>query len=365
MKNMVHNNAKIVISIVVSVLSIFILWFTLSSGKEKPSKVEQFIEQHMRNENGTWATYLQEAPSVDQNIVAGREALSESLGLWMQYAILQQDQSRLNESVEVLRRYFISPQKYIYWKLQPSGQSDVSTNALGDDLRIVDSLLKAYALWKDEAYLSIAKDITSTLQTEVQHSGYFVDFHDFKNKISSDTLSLVYIDISALKGMLNNGLISDSEYTQHKDLLLQMPSDGPFYPKTYQVQSKKYTYDESVNLIDQLIVGIHLTEAGKKPEELVQFLKQEFEQRHQLVGRYNLATHAPNVTYESPAVYGLAMLLAIQCDDVDWAKQLQKRMVSFRDQDKDYPGGYVFDNNTHFFDNLFPLLAETTLNTER
>lgn len=365
MKKLVHNNAKVVISIVVSFLGIFIIWFALSSDKEKPSLTEQFIEQHMRNENGTWATYLQEAPAVDQNIVAGREALSESLGLWMQYAVLQQDQLKLNESLDILETYFLSPQKYIYWKLHPSGQSNVSTNALGDDLRIVDSLLKAYAMWKDEKYFNVAKDIASTLRSDVWRDGYFVDFHDFKQNDSSDTLSLVYVDLSALKGMLNNSLISDSVYEQHKNLLLQMPSDGVFYPKAFKVQSKQYTYDESVNLVDQLIVGIHLTEAGQQPAELLQFLKHEFKQRHQLMGRYDRATRVPDVTYESPAVYGFAMLLALQCDDVKWAEQLQKRMLSFRDQDKAYPGGYVFDNNTHFFDNLFPLLAETTLNNDR
>lgn len=365
MKNLVHNNAKIVISIVVSFLGISIIWFALSSDKEKPSLTEQFVEQHMRNENGTWATYLQDAPAVDQNIVAGREALSESLGLWMQYAVLQQNQFKLNESLDVLESYFLSPQKYIRWKLQPSGQSDVSTNALGDDLRIIDSLLQAYTIWKNEKYLSVAKDIVSTLRSDVQRNGYFVDFHDFKQNDSSDTLSLVYVDLSALKRMLNNRLISDAVFEQHKNLLLQMPSDGVFYPKAFQVQSKQYTYDESVNLIDQLIVGIHLTEAGQQPTELVQFLKDEFKQRQQLMGRYDRANRLPDVSYESPAVYGLAILLALECDDVKWAKQLQKRMSSFRDQDKAYPGGYVFDNNTHFFDNLFPLLAETTLNNDR
>lgn len=364
MKKLVHNNAKTVITIIVTFLGICIIGSVLHYGKEQPSNTADFINQHMRNANGTLATYLQDAQTTDPNIVAGREALSESQGLWMHYAVMQHDQQTFDESLQLLTTYFLTPQKYIQWKLRPTGHSEVSTNALGDDLRIIDSLLKAYAVWNDEKYLNLAKEISSTLQTEGKQNGYFVDFHDFKRNESSQTLSLVYVDLSALKKMKANHLITSNEYDQYENLLLHMPNDGVFYPKSFDVYSKQYTYDESVNLIDQLIVGIHMAEAGQQPTPLIQFLKSEFEKRHQLMGRYNRQTREPDVSYESPGVYGLAILLALKGDDVQWAKQLEDQMLKLRDQDSAYKGGYVFDNNTHIFDNLFPLLAETTLNND-
>ena len=51
------------------------------------SPTVSFVQDHMTNPNGTIATYLQDATSERADIVAGREALSESLGLWMQYAV--------------------------------------------------------------------------------------------------------------------------------------------------------------------------------------------------------------------------------------------------------------------------------------
>ncbi|WP_235550710.1 glycosyl hydrolase family 8 [Paenibacillus sp. Soil787] len=329
--------------------------------KISTSATEKFIQQYMINPNGTFATYLMDDVSVNADTVAGREALSESMGLWMQYAVLKQDQSMFESSYRLLKSHFISPQNYIIWKLSPNGQVSVTTNALGDDFRIIDSLLNASILWNDDEYQELAKEISDTLVTSVQMNGYFVDFHDFLRDESPSTLSLPYVDISALKKMNQKGIIDNSTYVKYSDLLLKMPDDGVFFPKVFDVNTKQYVFDESVNIIDQLIVGIHCAELGRKSEGLISFLKTEFEHQGKLMGRFTRANRKADVTYESPSIYGLAILLAIKSDDHDWAKKLYKRMISLRDQDKSYIGGYVFDKNTHIFDNLFPLLAETAI----
>lgn len=370
MKNLVYKRAKIVIIIVLATICITattLLLFRNPDKENTTAMTAHFIEQSMRNDNGTLATYLKAAPSEQPDTVAGREALSESLGLWMQYAVAVGDQAKFDESVRIMSTYFLSPQKYIQWKLQPGGQSSVTTNALGDDLRIVDALMRASALWDkplnaETTYLELAKEIGAVLKTSVQKHGYFVDFYDFQRKETPDTLSLVYVDLSALQGMRLQEIMSTADYDKYEHLLLQMPDDGIFYPQVFHVTTGEYTYAASVNLIDQLIVGIHLTETNRRPEQLMSFLKKEFQNKRKLMGRYNRKARTPDVAYESPGVYGLAILLALKCDDVPWAKQLYDRMIQFRGQDPDYPGGYVFDGNTHIFDNLFPLLAETELN---
>ncbi|MEX3618442.1 glycosyl hydrolase family 8 [Paenibacillus glucanolyticus] len=348
---------------------IFFITYSILQNRENPDMTAAFIEEHMRNDNGTLATYLKPAPSEHPDIVAGREALSESLGLWMQYAILSGDQAKFDESVQLLTTYFLHQNKetYIRWKLRPDGRSDVTTNALGDDLRILDALLKASRLWdNNESYLPLAKRIGSTLQASSQTKGYLVDYHDFERNESPAVLSLVYADISALREMEQIGILSSQDYARYQDLLFHMPNDGVFYPKTFQIGSGQYEYDTSVNLIDQLIVGIHLAEMNHPPRKLIPFLKEEFQQNGQLVGRYHRETRKPDAAYESPAVYALAIILALKTDDLPWAQQLYDRMTQFRGQDPAYPGGYVFDGNTHAFDNLFPLLAEAMLkNTAR
>lgn len=328
-----------------------------------PSPTVSFVQKHMTNSNGTLATYLQDASSEDPNIVAGREALSESIGLWMQYAVTKNDQVLFEQSYDLLKTYFLMPQNYIAWKLDADGTSHVTTNALGDDVRIVGVLLKAADQWEQgrEEKLATASHIVRTLTQSVQNKGYYVDFHDFSNGSSPDTLSLVYVDLQALHAMEQHEMLEPGTYIKYESLLKNMPDDGVFYPKTFNVVTKKYTYDDTVNLIDQLIVANHLTATDRRPDKLIAFLKKEFDTRHQLPGQYKRMGRTPAVSYESPSVYGLALLLAVQSSDPKWAKQLYNHMITLRSLDNAYPGGYVFDGDTHMFDNLFPLLGETEL----
>lgn len=362
-----RKSTLLIIVIAAVIASITFISYSIIDHKENLDVTAVFMDEYMRNDNGTTATYLKPAPSEHPDIVAGREALSESLGLWMQYAVLSEDQIRFEDNVRLLTTYFLdqNPKPYIRWKLQPDGQAEVTTNALGDDLRILDALLKAYKLWGQEEYLQLAKDIGASLKANSQTDGYFVDYHDFKRNESAAVLSLVYVDISALREMRDNEILTASDYEGYEDLLLRMPSSGVFFPKTCRIASGQYEYDTSINLIDQLILGIHLAEMGHPPKELMLFLKEEFLNNQRLYGRYDRETRKPGTDYESPAVYGLAMILAIKTDDLPWAEQLYDRMIQFRGQDRAYPGGYVFDGNTHAFDNLFPLLAETQFTQAR
>ncbi|WP_145408993.1 glycosyl hydrolase family 8 [Paenibacillus xylanexedens] len=330
---------------------------------DERSPTVAFVQHHMTNPNGTLASYLQDATSEEPDIVAGREALSESLGLWMQYAIAKNDEALFKQNYDLLTTYYLMPQKYIAWKLDAEGESSVTTNALGDDLRIIGALLSAAELWEQDkaSVLETAAELTKTLNQSVQMEGYYVDFHDFSNGISSDTLSLAYVDLPALKAMEQHELLEPGTYEKYGDMLKSMPDDGVFYPKSFNVTSKTYIYDDKVNLIDQLIVANHLATTSHKPDKLISFLKKEFKTRKQLAGQYKRSDHTPVVAYESPSVYGLAILLAIKSGDPKWAKQLYNHMITFRSQDPNYPGGYVFNGNTHAFDNLFPLIAETEL----
>jgi len=346
------------------VVGVALGWWWYSSMVDKPSRsTEQFILKHMTNSNGTLASYLQADTSEHPDIPAGREALSESLGLWMEYAVMKEDQQLFESGYRVLTDRFLNDQKYVTWKLEPDGSSTVNTNALGDDFRIIRALLGASNLWEQEggAYEQTAEVISKTLHEQVRNNGYFVDFNDFKHSYVPDTLSLVYVDTVALRGMRDKGWIEQAEYDQYEQMLLTVPEDGPFFPRTFNVLSGEYQYADEVNLIDQLIVGIHMVEAGRRPDALIEFMKREFAEHGVLKGRYAAGTLQAQVDYESPAVYGLAILLALDMDDRPWAEQLYARMITFRMNHGTYAGGYVFDQNTHMFDNLLPLLAERAL----
>ena len=344
----------LIITIIIFVLSVIVI-MKLTNPRVS---TEKFVRNYMFNPSGTIASYLQDAPSTDPNIVAGREALSESLGLWLEYGIVMKDQKLFAEMTEQLRSKFMSPLGHIYWKLNKDGTSNVTTNALGDDLRIIRTLLQAYELWGEYSDLQLAKKLTAYLMDKTRLNSYFVDYYDEDNHYLSSTLSLVYVDVTAFQLMERHQLISADKYNKYINILKQVPQDTLFYPKLYEIKSKKYIYDEKVNLIDQLIVAMHVGEAGMSNKPLLQFLQEQYTQHHKIYGVYHRQTLEPEVQYESPAVYALAILLALQQNEREWAEKWYDRMLSFQMQNGKYAGGYVFDNNTHAFDNLFPLLAE-------
>lgn len=321
---------------------------------------KRFITMNMTNPNGTLATYLQEAQSVNPEMAAGREALSESLGFWMQAALESRDLAEFEKSYDILTRYFIADRQYIVWKLNPGGEAKVSTNALGDDLRIIGALLDGAKVWKKghPEWKETARDLTETLLSRSQNNGYLVDFYDFSRQEMPDTLSLPYVDLPALQGLLQEGLLDEETYIRYHSLLRNMPNDGVFYPKSFNVVTKEYTYEPKVNLIDQLLIAMYAGETGRDQAPLHQFLKKEFEQAGKLAGQYTRADRKAAVNYESPSVYGLAINFALQRGDRPFAAKLYKRMQTFKGKDARYPGGYVFGKNTHIFDNLLPLLGE-------
>lgn len=326
---------------------------------------KSFIAKNLTNPNGTLATYLQEAKSVSPELAAGREALSESLGLWMQAALASNDQAAFEKSYETLNRYFVTDQDYIAWKLSPEGRAEVSTNALGDDLRIIGALLEGARKWKDHPeWRARAIDLTETLLNRSQKNGYLVDFYDFSKQEAPDTLALAYVDLSTLKGLMQEGVLDEGTYRRYHTLLQEMPDDGVFYPKSFNVVTGEYKYEVTVNLIDQLLVAIHAGETDRDQAHLYQFLKQKFDQTGKLFGQYMRTNRTAAVKYESPSVYGLAIMLALQQGDRPLAEQLYEHMLTLKGHDVRHPGGYVFEANTHIFDNLLPLLGEYALENE-
>ena len=165
--------------------------------------------------------------------------------------------------------------------------------------------------------------------------------------------------------MKKRHLVDSKLYDNMMKILNEVPSQNGFYAKSYDVVDKKYLFDDQINMIDQVIVALHQAEVGIKTESFHLFLKNQFSDNGVLYGRYMRETHMPSVSYESPSVYGFAILYCLEIGDEDFAESLYRRMVAFRERNKEnqFYGGYSINsrNDTHIFDNLVPLLAEETL----
>lgn len=329
--------------------------------KPKYLKTETFVNTYMTNGNGTLATYLAETPKVSPDTASGREALSEALGLWLQYSVAKNDRMLFDRHYALLKKYFIAPQGYVYWKISPDGAASVSTNALVDDLRIIDALYSAAQKWDNAEYAATADGIGRITSSYLIKGGLLTDFFDFKYKNSPDSLTLSYLDVKPLSILRQRGILPAPVAEKTLGLLRELPSDGVFFPKTYHIKTGTYTYDASINLIDQLLVALQRNQAGVASPELMAFLKQQFYQNRVIYGNYTRQTREPAAAFESPAVYALVILYSLQAGDRQFAVDVYQRMIQFRQQKGIYAGGYVSRGETHIFDNLYPQLAELTL----
>jgi len=325
------------------------------------TQTERFIKKHMLNPNGTLATYLVETPVISPDLAHGREALSESLGLWLEYAVENKDKALFQQNYAILRQYFFAPEGFVYWKISPEGQSDVTTNALVDDLRLVGALLAAYQLWGQAEWADTAGSIGKAVSLYLAKDNTFVDFYDRKYNKSADVLTLSYLDPRPLKRLGQLNAAEQPLYERGVAVIQAIPNDGTFFPKSYHLPSRQYAYDPVVNLIDQLLIALHRASQGIPSPELTAFLKNEFQMQGLIYGGYDRMTHEAPVKFESPSVYALAILYSLERNDTEWALALYKRMLQLQHGSGEYQGGYVSDNQTHIFDNVFPLLAEVRL----
>lgn len=322
---------------------------------------EMFIRSKMLNEDETLKTNLRPQMNTNQNIALGDETLSESIGLWLLYALEKNDQALFKRNVNVLKSTFLKQSGLIAWKLG-NAQAEVSTNALIDDLRIVEALYKAAFLWEEEAYIKLANKIAQTIISKNTVDGMFVDFYDFEAEWSSQSLTLSYLNPVALFEMYQQQQISEDLYLKTIDFLQNIPMRNQLFPVSYDLEKKEFAYHEDVHLIDQLYVFYHRVQSGGFAEDFWEFITGAFEHDGLLYGRYDAQTKTPTVEYESPAVYGLAILSAIEIMDYEFAEDVYYRMLRHRtlDPESDLYGGYIDYNtgDTHIFDNLIPLLAE-------
>ncbi len=335
--------------------------------KKKPKKfpTESFIVRCLQNNNGTLATYIKDSNIVDEDLVKGREALSETLGLWMLYALEIEDKQLFDETYQNLQNYFLEKDGYISWKINASGKSYVYTNALVDDFRIIDALLQADKKWGNENYVETANLISRYVNKFSKNNNVLTDYYERRLNYSSNHVTLSYIDPLALKKLKKRNWIDSQIYDNTLAILQDAPLKNGFYPKSYHVRKQSYKFDRDVNMVDQVLMAYHQSKVGIVSAEFLNFVKAEIERHGIINGKYDIQTKEPTVEYESPAVYGFLIMYALEMDEVDFARKLYERMIAFKDNDykSPYYGGYSISEvgDTHIFDNLVPLLAERKL----
>ncbi|SDO23725.1 glycosyl hydrolase family 8 [Alkalicoccus daliensis] len=350
---------------------VLVIMFTLNSQASEETALstpatETFINTWLRNDNDTLATYIKPGEELDEDLVKGREALAETLGLWMEYALEKEDETMFKEAYDQLHEYFLENDGFINWKITEEGESRISSNALIDDIRIAAALTYADAKWVDGAYLQTAEKISNYLNQHNVREGIFTDFYERKDKYASSVITLSYIDETSLNLLVQKAGLNHTAAENTIKVLREAPIENSFYPKSYNVEEKEYVFDDEINIVDQAITAYHQGAAGERSDSLLSFIKEEMAERGAVHGIYERETEAPLVDYESPAIYAYLIMYSLRIDEEGLAEEIYHRMKEFQVSKRrsDYYGGYgVTDQDTHIFDNINPLIAEEKMNT--
>lgn len=332
------------------VLTIFLLTSCAVPQKieNKPplSSTEQFVVEQLMTEEHLLQTDLQQQKDV---------FLSESVGLWLTYLGKKGDIGRFQEQVEVLEKYFIKNQ-FIIWRID--GQQASTVNAFIDDLRIIHALLEAGEQWEMPQYIRLAKKLGEPLVQQGMREGIFVDFVDIYSFEKANTITLSYIMPEALNKMVQYDILSEQQMQQQVNVLQNAtPTSSGFYPKSYDVVTKKYAYDQELHMIDQLYTAFNKLQLGESTEMFTTWLLQLYERDGRIYGRYDAETNLPSVTFDSPAVYALATSYMLGLGNEEMAKRFFEQMNALKNNEET---GYidVKTSATHVFDNLMPLVTE-------
>ncbi|TYR78653.1 glycoside transferase [Priestia megaterium] len=331
------SNYLIILFILVTGICITLNYWASS----KKQAVVNTVHHHYKNTEGLIRTY-------------GRENdvhyLSESIGLYMEYLLLTQNKEEFEEQFTLLQRDFLIHQNketFVKWELSEK----TSTNALIDDLRLMNVLTEAGHVFKEKRYKVAANKVQSTLLHTHLKNKQLIDFYDWSSNTQANTLHLSYINYSALKHMNN---LSASSYEE----ILEKGEDpaSPFFLEVFNIDKQAYEKADSkqINMIDQLLIACQYEEiTGEPPAKFDAWLRQEWANKGKIYGNYNRTELSPSEAYESSAVYALATLYFLQQKDDTAARELHGKLL-------EQPPFSAEANyaDIHFFDYMYSMIAD-------
>ncbi|WP_084243370.1 hypothetical protein [Planomicrobium okeanokoites] len=301
----------------------------MMGGCGKMESVQEQVEKNYTNADGLIHAYPTEQDS---------EYLSETLGLYMEYLTLVEDDENFSKQVEVLKNHFVAQENnhsFIRWRLSEKA----STNALIDDIRIIKALEQASDIFGNEEYRTLADKLSEAVSSVQSEGGYTVDFYDWSLRMPAERLTLSYLD--------DNGAITPESY----GLLDKVDTGEVFSPEYYDTAAEQYISSNEVHMIDQLLIALNREKSGQPSEQFAEWLKEEWNREQKLFGRYDRQTLKTTVDYESLAVYYYLYAYFSTLGETELADEVFQHT-------KEIAADGMLDN-AHFFDFIhYQMLAQ-------
>lgn len=318
---------------------------------------EKFVQRYLFNANGTPAAYLQDTPDVSADKPRGRDATSAGMGLWLQYAVTKQDKALFTQGYDVLLRYFMTEEGLVHWRLDSAGKAKDAANQLADDLRIMDALFAAEQLWGNHEWGKTAEIIGRALVDNQMNNDILVDFYDYKYQSCPEKVSLSFLSSAGLRQLAEKGMLDKPVYEKNVAVVKAIPNDGVFFAAEYNVEDGEYAYEETVDMLSQVLILRNRAALGMADNQFVKFIKNEFYTHHAVYSVYQRAEKKAAGAAESPAVYALLSMYFIDGGDIYLARDLYKKMLELQSTSPAYNGGYASQGDFSIINNIYPQLA--------
>lgn len=345
-----------------------------SSGIMSSSEYQSLIDKAVKGPDASLLSFVQKNMISDggmytgterknEVVPSGRDVLSESQGLLMQYAVLSDNRDLFDKTWEYTRENMQSDGLFSWYVTEDGSKAD--SDALLDDMRIYSALDDASALWGDSSFADEASAIRKSISKYcIQDNGTPVSFINFHNKAKSDTISLCYLDISTISKMAAYDNRISTMNQQSASILSNGMIDTtfPLYYGNYNVHNRKYGKDD-LNMAEALYTLWNLAKADKLDDESYAWLSERV-YNGDLAASYKVNGSVPEgYEYHSTAVYGLAALIAGAKGDKALHEKALQRMERYRinDAGSEYYGGFGIEGeNFSSFDQCIPLIVYRT-----
>ena len=321
-----------------------------------------FIINNMSSKNSGIYTNFLYTKNIGE-LSTGHEILSESEGLIMLYWIKVNNKQEFDKHFALLKKEFLFDKKILMWRIKGSYNNITISSSSIDNLRILKALMYAYNKWQDANYYKFFISINSGLLKNNLYKGMLTNFYNSDNKSIDYNINLSYIDLYTMQFAGDSG---ENKWEAVRLKGLDTIKGGyisdvlPLYKKSYNMKYDEYDEAPTINLIDSLLVVLHLSEIGKERIRTIRWLKDQLK-TGALYSEYNLKNGKPKTKQQSTAVYALAARIGKIIDDESLYNSSIEKMITLQVVDKQSKIYGSFGNTVTLqvfsFDNLEALLA--------
>ncbi|MBS7627083.1 hypothetical protein KEJ51_08665, partial [Candidatus Bathyarchaeota archaeon] len=290
----------------------------------------KFLIGKMRGvEGGFYSTYLEGHPKSTAYGV-NHEVTSESTGLALAYAATSRDLELFREEFIFLKKYQVGSLGVTYWKLNPDlapfrNIGGSYSSALIDDLRILKALIKGYEVWRDDAYLDLARRMIGGVKNYMATDGLLVDNVDWTptgSCLRSTTVILGYIDFEALLKASEYDPSFIRSFNRGVEIVSngRAGSTGLFYD-LYNISTARYSnIDSGPSSTLQILTSLHLAEARLREvaEPTYQFFRDAYLKDGAIYSSYDPSGGNHSAYELDTGAYSLASRLALLEGDIEF-----------------------------------------------